>query len=455
MQRLSDPSEPERLLATGSAFRDVDLLIPDSSGILRGKRVQFDALAKVYRDGMPLPGSIFGADIAGNTIEETGLGFDEGDADRLCWPIPGTLLPVPWEARRAQALLAMHEADGRPFFADPRQVLARVLARFGELRLTPVVAVELEFYLIDRERRPGGAPQPPLSPTSGRRMGQTQVYSMTDLDDHAPLLAEITKACEIQSIPAFTAVAEYAPGQFEVNLEHRANALSACDHAVLLKRLVKSIARHHGVDATFMAKPYPAASGSGLHLHVSLQDATGANVFAGGPGRAESDAMRHALGGLLTLLPESMAVFAPNANSFRRFTPGAYVPLAPTWGHNNRTVALRIPTGPAASHRIEHRVAGADANPYLVAAAVLAGVHYGLSQGCDPGDPVTGNADEQHDPSLPLTWGEALEAFELAETLPEYLGRDFCHVYFETRAAERRKFRQVITPLEYEWYLLA
>ncbi len=455
MRRLSDPSEPERLLGKGQTFRDVDLLIPDSNGILRGKRVQMDALAKVYRDGLPLPGSIFGADIAGNTIEETGLGFDEGDADRLCWPVPGTLVPVPWEPQRVQALLAMHEADGRPFFADPRQVLARVLERFSELRLTPVVAAELEFYLVDRERTANGAPQPPISPASGKRMRQTQVYSIADLDDHAALLAEISEACRVQHLPAFTAVAEYAPGQFEVNLQHRADVLGACDDAVLLKRLVKSIARRHELHATFMAKPYPAAAGSGLHLHLSLQDDTGANVFAGRPGRTESDALRHALGGLATLLPESMALLAPNANSYRRFTPGAYVALAPSWGHNNRTVALRIPAGPAAARRIEHRVAGADANPYLVAAAVLAGVHYGLSQGCDPGDPVTGNADEQRDPSLPLTWGEALEAFQLAESIPDYLGSDFCHVYFETRAAERRKFRQVVTPLEYEWYLLA
>jgi glutamine synthetase len=454
MNISTDPMEPERLFASNPEIYDVDLLIPDTNGVMRGKRLQRDALAKVYRDGLALPGSIFAADITGDTVEETGLGFDEGDADRLCWPLPGSLRVVPWEQGRAQALLTMHEADGRRFFADPRQVLRQVLERFEEHGLTPVVAVELEFYLIDRERTPSGAPQPPISPGSGIRARQTQVYSMSDLDENGALLSAVARACESQQIPAFTAVAEYAPGQFEVNLLHRPDVLEACDDAVLLKRLVKALTRQHGFDATFMAKPYPSQAGSGLHLHVSLQDETGANVFAGAEQGCGSDVLRHAVGGLATLLPESMALLAPNANSFRRYAPGVYVARAPTWGHNNRTVALRIPAGPPQATRIEHRVAGADANPYLVAAAVLAGIHYGLSNGCDPGEPVSGNADEQRDPSLPLTWGEALEAFALSETLPEYFGSEFCHVYYETRASERRKFQEVVTALEYDWYLL-
>jgi len=328
-------------------------------------------------------------------------------------------------------------------------------AVYQALGLTPVMAVELELYLIDRERSRSGAPLPPVSPGSGKRSRQTQVYSMADLDDQSALLAAIAEASALQRIPAFTAVAEYAPGQFEVNLQHRPDALVACDDAVLIKRLIKALARQHDLDATFTAKPYPAQAGSGLHLHLSLQDGSGANVFAGDGEPSDNDALRHALGGLVTLLPESMALLAPNANSFRRFTPRVYVALAPTWGYNNRTVALRIPAGPSHARRIEHRVAGADANPYLVTAAILAGVHYGLTQRCDPGVAVTGNADEQREPNLPLTWGEALEAFALSEILPEYMGSDFCHVYYQTRAAERRRFQAVVTALEYEWYLLA
>jgi glutamine synthetase len=309
----------------------------------------------------------------------------------------------------------------------------------------------LEFYLIDQARTAAGGPQPPISAVTGQRLNQTQVYSMSDLDEFGGLLAEIASACRVQNIPAYTAVAEYAPGQFEVNLKHRPDAVSACDDAVLLKRLIKAQSRKHGLDATFMAKPYPERSGSGTHIHVSLLDESGRNVFGGD--EASDTSLGHALGGLLETMPESMALFVPNANSFRRFQPGSYAPMAPTWGHNNRTVALRIPAGPPAARRIEHRVAGADANPYLVVATVLAGIHYGLTNQCEPGPQITGNAEEQTESSLPLEWMAALEALDTGEIMMDYLGSDVCHVFLETRGAERHRFLQAITPLEHQWYL--
>ena len=449
MPSAQNTREGEDFLAAHPEVSEIDLLIADGNGLLRGKRIQREALIKTCRDGLCLAGSIFSSDITGNTVEETGLGVDEGDADRLCWPVPGSLHLVPWEPHRAQMLLTMHELDGRAFFADPRQVLASVLARFDELELTPVVAVELEFYLIDAERRPDGGPQPPVSAVSGRRVAQTQVYSIADLDDQAGLLKAITDACGAQQIPAFTAVAEYAPGQYEVNLSHQPDAVAACDDAILLKRLVKALARQHGQGATFMAKPYARTSGSGMHIHVSLLDRDGRNIFAAGQ---DSD-LESAVGGLLQTLPESMALLAPNANSYRRFQPESYVPLAASWGHNNRTVALRIPAGPEEARRIEHRVAGADANPYLVVAALLAGIHHGISTGAEAGDPVTGNADDQLEPDLPLDWMSALEALDNGEVMHEYLGRDFCNVYLETRTFELREFHKVVSALEYEWYL--
>jgi glutamine synthetase len=451
------PPELDAFFEAHPGVELIDLLLCDTNGIFRGKRVRRSALAKVFEDGLCLPGSLYAADIRGRTIEASGLGYAEGDADRLCWPVPGTLAPIPWDpaagaARRGQMLLTMHEQDGTPFFADPRQVLGRVLERFEPHGLTPVAAVELEFYLIDRRRRKDGSPQPPVSPVTGERDRQTQVYGLAELDQYGAFLDQADACCKAQGLPADTAVKEYAPGQFEINLHHVADARQACDHAVLLKRVIKACASRHGLEATFMAKPWEGVAGSGLHLHVSLLDRAERNVFAG-PEGAPPEALRFAIGGLRALMGESIALFAPNANSYRRYQPDQFVPLGTSWGFNNRTVAIRIPAGAAHSQRLEHRVAGADANPYLVMAAVLAAIHHGLDTHCDPGPPTAGNAYAQPGASLPSNWLDALRAFEASARLPGYLGERFARVYAACRHAERTDFERRITPQEHELYL--
>lgn len=446
--------EADEFLSAHPEIRAVDLLIPDINGILRGKRIDRDMLPKVFREGVNLPGSIFAADITGDTVEETGLGFSIGDSDQVCFPVPGTLKPTPWHSRpMGQLMLTMHELGGEPYFADPRSVLARVLRRFEAMRLTPVVAVEMEFYVIDRERGPGGAPQPPISPVTGKRESKTQVYGISELDDYSDLLDDIAAACEIQGIPADTAVAEYAPGQYEINLTHEPDPLSACANAILLKRVIKNVALRHGMEATFMARPYDEMAGSGTHIHVSLIDDDGRNVFANGEALG-GPLLHHAVGGLLETMVEAMALFAPNANSYRRFRVDSFVPLHPTWGLNNRTTALRIPAGPDHARRVEHRVAGADCNPYLLMAAVLSGIHRGITHKLQPTPPTEGNACEQYEATLPTTWVHALEALAEAELLPEYLGEDFLRVYLANKGVERDKFNYHVSPLEHEWYLL-
>ena len=436
-------------------IEDIDLLLPDTNGILRGKRVKREALRKVYQDGVALPGSLFALTITGDTVEETGLGFDEGDADRLCWPVMGTLKPAPWQPRpMAQVFMSMFEADGRPFFADPRHVLARVLARFQELGLKPMVALELEFYLLDRQRDALGGPRPPLSPLNGQREQQTQVYSITELDVYGELLDQIEHVAEQQEVPVTSIVAEYAPGQYEINLQHVPDALAACDDAVLLKRLVKAVVARHGMDATFMAKPYSDQSGNGLHAHISVLDEQGENIFAD-PDPLGNAKLKQACAGLAASMAEGMGLFAPNANSYRRFQSESYVPLSPIWGVNNRTLALRIPAGPADARRVEHRVAGADANPYLLLAALLAGIHYGMSRQLEPEPPVTGNAYEKLQASLPISWEQALAAMASARILPGYLGEDFWQVYRANKRYEWQMFNRHISPLEHNWYLNA
>jgi glutamine synthetase len=435
------------------ATRFVDVLLADLCGVPRGKRVTMAELQSVYEGRFLLPGSMFALDVLGHTIEQTGLGFDEGDADRACLPIAGTLVPVPWlKDGVAQVQVSMADGDGAPFYGDPRHVLAQVVERFRKLRLTPVVAVELEFYLLDLERTAAGAVQPPRLPQTQRREYRAQINSMSDLSEYSGVLADISAACERQNIPAGTALAEYGAGQFEVNLHHSADALRACDEAIRFKRLVRGVALNHGMEATFMPKPYRDMAGSGAHLHVSLIDDSGRNVFES-TDTAGNEILHHAIGGLAASMAQSMLIFAPTANSYRRYRSEAYVPLNPSWAVNNRGVALRIPVSDAKNRRIEHRVAGADANPYLLCAAVLAGMHYGIAGKMNPGAPLQGNAYRDAKPSLPITWPEAALAFERSAFVREYFGEQFQKLFATTRRGELQAFESHVTTLEYDWYV--
>jgi len=448
------PDNYKRFLKRFSDLKGIDLLIADLNGVLRGKRIQSSALAKVFQEGIYLPASVFAGNITGATVEETGLGMAQGDSDRVCHPIPGTLSKSPWYNKSmAQVLMTMYEANGKPFFADPRQVLKRIFGQFQELGFTLVVAVELEFYLLDTRRDRQKNPQPPISPVTGKRDKNTQVYSVDDLDDYGAFLDQVAKGAESQGIPADTALAEYAPGQFEINLKHEPDPLSACDNAVLLKRLIKGVAREMGMIATFMAKPYAQQAGSGTHIHISLLNKNKENIFSDPQNETGSKNLLHAIGGLSKTMKESMAIFCPNANSYRRFQPDLYVPMAPTWGIDNRTVAIRIPTGPEKAKRIEHRVSGADANPYLVVASILAGIHYGITHKIEPPKISTGDAIAKNKPSLPMTWVESLDAFLKSKIIKEYFGKEFCHVYYQTKYKEMQIFDSHVTPLELDWYL--
>jgi glutamine synthetase len=345
--------------------------------------------------------------------------------------------------------MTMTWPDGSPYPYDPRVLLAAVARRFEPLGLRPTVAVDLEFYLLDPERTAtGGVRQ---AAPQGRRPTDTQVYSLEELDAIAPFLDAVRTACALQDVPADVIVSEYSPGQYEINLEHVDDPVRAADHAVLLKRAIKGCAERHGMVATFMAKPFIELPGNGTHIHLSLWDRAGRNVFD--EGEAGSESLRHAIGGLLATMAEGMAIFAPNANSYRRIRPGAWVPMAPTWGYNNRTVALRVPAGRGPATRLEHRVAGADANPYLVVAAVLAGALHGLGNRIDPGPALSGNVYHQVPASLPASWADALRAHDAARVLAAAFGADYWRLYGLCKKSEMAEFDARVTPLEYDWYM--
>jgi len=444
--------ELESFLNSNPDLLFADLLIADMNGVVRGKRVDRNTLAKVYANGINLPASLFALDINGSTVESTGLGLDIGDSDRICFPISETLCREPWQKRpTAQLLMTMHELDGTPFFADPREVLRQVIAKFDELNLTICAAFELEFYLIDQENI-NGRPQPPRSPVSGKRPNSTQVYLIDDLDEYADCLQDILESAKEQGLPADAIVKESAPAQFEVNMHHVPDALKACDYAVLLKRLIKNVAYDHEMDTTFMAKPYPNQAGNGLHVHISLLDQNGKNIFASDD-PANCEVLKHAIGGIRETMAASMALLCPNVNSYRRFGSQFYVPNAPSWGLENRTVALRVPTGVAENVRIEHRVAGADANPYLMLAAILAGIHHGITNQVDPGEPTEGNAYEQFEQTLPNNLRDSLRILDDNIILAKYIDPKYIDVFVACKEDELNQFESAISDLEYNWYL--
>lgn len=441
-----------KVLAEHDNAELIDLILPDMNGLLRGKRITRDALEKVFQNGVCLPMSLIGTDVTGNTVEETGLGYDIGDEDRICRPIPGTLRPIPWQQRpMLQCLLSMEGFHGGMFSANPREVLKTVVQKFTDRGLTPVVAVELEFYLLDKQLTPDGRPQTSINPSTGERNKTTQVYYMGDLNDYQGFTDAVADACTAQNIPADTAVAEYAPGQFEINLKHRDDAVAACDDATLLKRVIKSIAEQQNLLASFMAKPFVDQAGSGTHIHVSLLDKDGKNIFASNQDNP-APALKHAIAGLQSVSKDCMLMFAPHANSYRRFVLNAFVPLNDCWGFNNRTVAMRIPHSDEKNVRIEHRIAGADANPYLVTAAVLAGILHGLDTKGDPGPPIKGNAYEQTE-QRQLFWRDTISDFMASGFIKDMFGAEFQHVLGQQKLKEMRSFYTEVTTLEYDWYL--
>ncbi|MFZ3206313.1 MAG: glutamine synthetase family protein, partial [Pseudomonas sp.] len=403
--------DAQEFLAQNPDIDLFELFILDANGVPRGKLLHRDELLAVYASGRPLPSTILGLSINGDDVEDTGLVWEVGDIDCRAYPLAGSLTRMPWrQIPTAAVQVSMHPSEGMPAtVADPRHLLTRVIDALKAEGYHPVMACELEFYLLDQQRDSQGRPQPALDRDGGRPRS-TQVYGLRELEQIEPFLADLYAACKLQGIPARTAISEYAPGQVEITLEH-GDALLAMDQAVRYKRLVKGVAHRHGMQACFMAKPFDHLAGTGMHMHVSLADAQGRNLFASEQ-PAGTPLLGQAVAGMLASLLDSLLLFCPNANSYRRFQANSYAPLAPTWGVDNRTVSLRVPGGPANTRHIEHRICGADANPYLAAAAILAGIHRGIREQLDPGAPIEGNGYAQAKELLPTDWLTSIQALE-------------------------------------------
>jgi glutamine synthetase len=441
--------EAAGFLARHPGIKHVQMMFSDCNGVLRGKSLDVSELAALYAQGRPLPSSIAALTLHGDDAENTGLLWDVGDMDCRVFAVPGTLLPTPWlSTPTAQVLVMLDPTLGQPAaVADPRLAACRMVQRLTRAGLTPVLAVELEFFLLDAARGDARPPHP-VTP----RGVHPHVYSIDEVEALQEFFADLYRCCDLQGLPAETAISEFGPGQVEITLRHRADALRALDDAVLFRRLVKGVAARHGMLACFMAKPFASCAGSGMHLHLSLNDDMGHNAFAA-EDEAGTPSLRHAIGGMAATAADAMLMFAPHGNSYRRFCAASYAPLAPTWGINNRTVALRVPTGPATSRHVEHRIAGADANPYLAAAAMLAGALHGIRSQLDPGPPVTGDGYAAMGPALPRHWAEAIGTCAGSAFMRDAFGDRFIDIYTAIKRTEQQRYAAEITDQDYDWYL--
>ncbi|MBO0344703.1 glutamine synthetase family protein [Roseibium limicola] len=422
----------------------------DLNGTMRGKRLPVEQAAKILGGGLRMPLSILNVDIWGEDIEGNELVFETGDSDGICEFTGRPIVLINWTNRpSALAMLWMREEDGTPFAGDPRRALAQIVERFKARGLTPVVATELEFYLYDPS---GTQPQPPRSPITDKRLGSDGALSLDELQHFDEFLDDVYDACAEQGIPADAAISENGAGQFEINMMHVNDALKAADDAVLFKRLVRGIARKHGLAATFMAKPYGERSGSGFHVHFSLVNEAGENLFDNG-GDEGTSLMLNAVAGLLATMQENTLTFAPHENSYRRLLPGAHAPTSVAWGYENRTAAIRIPGGSNKARRIEHRVAGADANPYLVLSSILGGALLGIEKEMEPEAPISGDAYSMKLDHLPLDWATAIQAFRRGALVQNIYSKRLQTMLVESKMQELQRFARQVTDFEYDTYL--
>lgn len=434
----------------------MDIACIDICGQLRGKRLPPSDFLKPWDGGVMLPYSVHLLTAFGETSDAGGFGISDGDPDGMGRPLPGTLVPVSWTPTGgSQVLMELTEQGGAITAFDPRQILKRTIDSLAQLGVRPVVAFELEFYLFEPRRNEQGFPVLAESIDQSHRDRRTDVYGFEALDANFGFFEMVDRCAREQGIEASVATSEYAAGQFEINLNHGVEAMLIADQCAMFRRLVKGVAMANGVRASFMAKPLLRCSGSGMHVHLSLIDETGVNIFSHGETATDNTKLRNAIAGMLATMTDSVALFAPNLNAYRRFQPDSYVPMTPDWGINHRAAACRIPGGDRKSRRVEHRVASADACPHLVLAAILAGVEYGLRHELEPGPPVNDPSNRSNESivAFPLNLHAGLEMLENSQMLGNALGADYLKLFTQTKRYEFSAFLEEPLAREFQWYL--
>ena len=426
--------------------RYVDLISLDIPGHFYGKRYPIDMLEKVAGDSaLKLPQNCVLLGAQGGLFKIGDYCFNDGDPDAVRRLVPGTLKPVTWEGQPLGQMLITSDGTAKPIEFEPREVLAQVLNRLASKGIHPVVAFELEFYLFDKHLR-DGLPQFARDPFTDDTDDQPNMH-IERLSRFAPVLNEMVEAAQIQGIDATVITAELGPGQFEINFGHLDDGLRAADWSALFCRSTRGVAMKHGYRASFMSKPYLHQPGSGMHVHVSLYDAAGNNLLAAN----QQQPLRHAIAGCLELLPACMPIFAPNHNAYRRLGGTTNIATRASWGFEDRDACLRIPESDSKNLRVEYRLAGADANPYLVLAAILVGLEHGLESAKEPIAPL--NEDRNSGVDFPLDMLEAVRALQPQPQLRAGLGAEFVDVYCENKRQDHLAFMQDISAREYRWFM--
>jgi glutamine synthetase len=457
-KKLSDPKpEPVTNLAEARAWAaargvtEVECLAPDLAGVARGKIMP---ASKFFADaGMALPSSIFMQTISGEYPEEDeDFRYDPSDGDIQLKPDFATLTTVPWAPEpTAQVIHDAYYHDGRAVEIAPRQVLQRVVALFREEGWAPVVAPELEFYLVKRNTDPDYPLEPPIG-RSGRSEAGRRSYSISAVNEFDNIFEDIYAFAEAQDLEVDTLIHEEGAAQMEINLRH-GDPVALADQVFLLKRTIREAALAHDIYATFMAKPIALEPGSAMHIHQSVIDIeTGDNIFSDEDGKP-TGAFFNFLAGEQKFLPAATCMLAPYVNSYRRLVKGHSAPVNVAWGYDNRTTGIRVPPSGPANRRVENRVPSSDANPYLALAASLACGYLGLTRRLTPSEPINGNArGEEYE--LPVGLLEAVRLFEDCEELTEVFGRNFVSTFAAVKRAEFATFMRVISPWEREFLLL-
>ena len=426
--------------------RDVECLFADISGYPRGKLMPADCFAAgdELRICQAIPMQAVTGEYSDNPV------FPNSDPDVRLLPDYRTLTLAPWASTpRAVAVHDCVEFSGELCTFAPRSILKRVLTDYSALGLSPVVAPEIEFYLTAISTDPTQALSPPLVRGGRAEVGQS-AFSLNMLNELAPFWDEFRAALRTLNIDADTWIHEVGPTQYEINLMH-GDAVSVADQAFLFKYAAREIALKHGLNAVFMAKPIAGSAGSSMHLHTSVVNAHGHNVFSQADG-SESVMFGHFIAGLQGYGPELMLMFAPNVNAYRRYVAGSQAPTNMAWGYDNRTTGLRVPASPAAARRVENRVAGADANPYLAIAATLAAGLAGVQEHRQPSEPLSSNAyDESH--GLPRTMDAALDKMQRSTFARQALGADFVTGYCAVKAMEYTHYLSEISAWERRFLL--
>lgn len=416
----------------------VDIYLCDLNGHLRGKRIDISCLKNLMK-GCYFPLSIYAMSLDGKVVEETGLGKYIGEPDHLCEPVLGTLKPHALEPETtAQLLLTMKDDHGKECVYEPRNVLKKIFHQLQLQNYHPCIAAEVEFYLHC------------LSEAGDVEDTMSQCFDINSSDHYQHILNEIETTAKRQGIQITGIVSESSSGQYEINLQHTTDLLTLCDQIMLLKRTIKQIAHKHGLRANFLAKPDMHKAGSGMHFHMSLLDHNQLNIFSSSHGNI-ADALLKAVSGLLLLMPDSMAILAPNLNSFRRFKWGHHVPLEASWELNNRNVAIRIPCSDQENQRLEYRVAGADCNPYLAVATILIGTLHGLTHQLTLPPPAHQLKLKSEHVLLPTEQMQALNLLKSNTCLTEYLGKAFVELWCTVKQVEYQSVYSQITAMEKSW----